>query len=171
MRADRRIRGLGIREFGRKRKKKEAGQVDPTSREADGPLVPRVAPAPVRMPRRGAEAEGLGAGLGRGPVLGRDDAVLEARAHPLLDVRVQLAAGGAALAAVDLSPRRQHRQRVLLAAGRPVAPSAAAAAAEQERPRVPPHPLHVVGALAPRRERHPPVHRPVHGVEVPTRQR
>lgn len=140
------------------------------SREADGPLVPRVPPAPVRMSRRGAVAEGLGAGLGRGAVLGRDDAVLEAGAHPLLDVGVQLAAGGAALAAVDLASWRQHRQRVLLVFI--IATTATTtAAAEQERSRVPPHPLHVVRPLAPRRERHAPVHRPVHRVEVPARER
>lgn len=128
-------------------------------REPDGPLLPRVPAAAVRVPRGAPVAEGPGLLRGRGAEPLRHLAVLAARADPLADVVVQLAPRRPALAAVHLAPRRQRRERVL----------PARAAARHEGPRVegvPPHPLHVVGPFSSGRQRDLAVHPLVDGVEV-----
>ena len=85
----------------------DAGILD----QPHGALLPRVATATVRMPRRAAVARLSCVLGGLAPKLLRHLAVLHAGWHPLLDVLVKLAARDATLPAVHLSSREQRRQR------------------------------------------------------------
>ena len=151
------------------------------SSEPDGTLLAGVSATAVGVSGRAAVANRRGAVVGGAAELLRDLAVLHLGAlrpsvtvvvvvasldavDPVADVLVQLAARGAALAAVDLAAGGEDREgvargvRLRRRRGR---------GRRDERPRVSPHPLHIVGPFAAGAEGHRAVHAPVDGVELP----